>query len=516
MNLIDLAKTRLDSWMNVVTGLGVANDKTRATSYALPTGITEIQLETLYDSDWLASRIIDSLPVHAFRKGFACDDPQALERFNVINYSERYPKGILQGALKMGRLYGGSALLLGARSNARLEEPLPKGAELAWLDLVKRRHLVAVELDGDPNSETFGEALVCRIVGDHPRTGNLVHRSRLILCEGREIATRGEYPWITELGTWRGFPTWGSVLQPVYEEMSRFGMSWTAVSHMLQEASIAVMKMSGVIEMLAQEDQEAINNRLALLSASRSVAKTILLDAENSEEYTREAVSFTDLPALMSLLCNNIAGAADIPATVLFKQAPQGMNATGESDLTQWYDSVREYQTTSVAPKLQRILSMLAGKAVAVTFESLWEPTEKERQETRLAQASADRVYYDLGVVTEGELRRKRGADGTLGFEIEEEELELEEPEAVPEASNIQLAPTDLAKVLTVNEMRAVAGFGRLASAGADADLTLTEFEAKKVATGEIEGAADAKGAPAPAPAREPAPVEPEENEPEE
>lgn len=410
-------KFRADGWQNVVTGLGAANDKTRATSYSRPEQVTAESIEWLYDSDWLAARIVDGLVNASFRRGLIVS-PEAGGAFDVLNYSEKYPEGAMQTALKLGRLLGGSALILGAKSGAPLDQPLPKRAEVAWLDVAKRNQLRAATIDQDPASATFKQALTIELCGNHDRSGLVFHRSRLILCDGRATASRDDAQWFSDSPIWQGFPRWGSVLQPVYAEIGRFGMVWTAVSHMIQEASIAVMRMNGVISMLAQQNESAIMARLALISASRSVAKTILLDTEGEEEYKREAVSFTDLPALLAQLSNQVAGAADMPATILFKYSPAGMNATGESDLTQWYDSVREYQTQRIAPKLRRLFSALAIDT-PIEFAALSEPTEAEAAATRNARATGDQTYIQNGVLLESEVRKLRAEDGTLGIALD-------------------------------------------------------------------------------------------------
>lgn len=208
--------------------------------------------------------------------------------------------------------------------------------------------------------------------------------------------------------------------------------------------------MAGVIEMLASENQTAIDNRLALLSLSRSVAKTILLDAKHGETFERKSVSFADTPQIMAQIHQLVAGAADMPVTVLFKTSPGGLNATGDSDMRQWYDSIELYRDASVRPKLEYILRRIAGKDIAFDFPPIWQPTAAESANVRAQNAQADRTYYDMGAIDADEVRNARIADGTLGLALEErtpEETAKREAEAAARAAEFEVKPTDGATI---------------------------------------------------------------------
>lgn len=422
---------RGDSWQNSLTDLGTANDKTTATRHRRRRTVSLDQIQGLYDEDWLAARIVDSLPAAALRKPVEVDAAAtaALERFQELNFTERYPKGVLQFALKMGRLEAGCTILLGVRGrDGQTEKEISETAELEWLDIVRREQLAVVERDADPNSATYGGATVYRITGDHARRGLSVHASRLLWCEGRETASGKDYSWISDLNLANGMPPWGSVLQPVYETISNYGMTWIAVSHLIQEASIPIFKMRGLIDMLTQQDQSVINARFSALNLSRSVAKTVALDADGDESYERSGVSFADLPALVQQLLNSVSGAAEIPGTILFGYSPSGMNATGENDLRQWYDRVVEYQTLSVEPKMDRLLALCGAPNAEVTFAPLWEPSDAEKTETQNKQAQTDRIYWDVGAWSDEEIRRVRGEELGLTEAEAAKPLEVEPP----------------------------------------------------------------------------------------
>jgi phage-related protein (TIGR01555 family) len=426
---------RLDGWQNSVTKLGTSSDKNWYTTFGINKAVTTDQLQALYDADWLAARVVDSLVSWSLRKGFETDAEDAQRRFLELNHTIRYPKGVLQFALKMGRLEGGCGILLGLSGpGGDPENPPGENAELVWLDIVRREDLRPSDVEMDMNSPEFGLAQVYEIQGDHPRRGYRFHADRMLWCEGKELASDEKYPWIGDYNNQTGMPYWGSVLQPVWDTIARYGMSWASVSTMIQEASIAVFKMKGVFRLISQGDQTTIDNRFLALNQGRSVANCVLLDSEGEEEYERTAVSFTDLPDLLSQLMNNVSGAAEIPGMVLFGFSPSGMNATGENDLGQWYDRVTEYQENAVTPKLKALLTWCgAPEEFSLEFPEFGEPSAKEAAEIDSKTAATDRTYWDMGVVTEGEIRKVRGPDVFGLTEAEAAKVpEVEEPDPAP------------------------------------------------------------------------------------
>lgn len=419
---------RTDGWINSVKGIGTSLGRKPGEAYEGAERLDLRDLGELYDGDWLARRIIDLVPTHALQVDPVVAATEVIENFNEINYTDRFSDGALQRGLKWGRLYGGAAIILGVQgSGSALSAPVGPGGKLAWLDVVPRHELKAVEFDKDANSATFGMYQLVEIIGEHPRRGNRVHASRTIYCPGAPSAK-------SRLSTdgVQGFPPGISVLQPVWEVLLRYGISWAAFSDLIQQASIGKLKMKGLIDMITSKQQDAINNRIDLFNMSVSVAKTIMLDSDGDEEYSREDISFADLPAVMQQICYSVSGAAGIPATKLFGISPSGLNATGDSDTRNYYDDIASYQSRSVRPKLAKILNFFGQvKGKDIKFPPLWVPTAKETEETRVAAATADRTWFDMGAFTAAELKRARMKNESFGVPIVVETWP--EPEAIPE-----------------------------------------------------------------------------------
>lgn len=218
---------RTDAWYNTLSKLGqISTDKARANRFQIPESLTSQEYGSLYDFDWLARRIVEGLPAFALSKGITSDDETTLKAFRAIDRTPQNPQGALFRGLAMGRLHGGALILLGAKSSAALDQPLPEGARIEWLDVVNRADFQGLDLDNDAGSATFGQATRYRIIGNHRRRGIVFHASRAILCEGLlpsdEQLTRSQP---IEAVRGQGIPVWLSVLAPVFETLGLYGIS---------------------------------------------------------------------------------------------------------------------------------------------------------------------------------------------------------------------------------------------------------------------------------------------------
>ncbi len=402
-------RRRLDGWVNTTTGLGgLDTDRAARLNYeseGIPTSAT---IDQIYSGDWLAERIIEKMPSIAMVRGFGIEGGEQadlLREFRGLNVTERFPQGAFQRGVYDGRGYGGARLLLGY-ALGRPETPLTPEDEkggLLFLDVVKQHELKVISHNTDPQSPEFGLPSVYEILGvdgvPHPRRGQVFHASRSIRFAGRPL--RGQQI-VQELPQehWVGV----SVLTPVLRDIARYGTSWAAVSHLLQDASIGVMKISGLVDALASDDASIIQDRLSTLQRTKSLTRLLFLDAEAGEEFSRVAVSFADVPGVMAQIVLSISGAADMPAKILFGTSPMGLNANsaGMADLEQFYNSCDEYRCRELSPALEKVLRAVArGKDVRVKWEPLWQPSAAEQAQTRLTHANADKVYYDIGFKAE-------------------------------------------------------------------------------------------------------------------
>lgn len=393
-----------DSWSNVLSGLGSRRDKGNARfAVVCPSPFLDrATLAEAYRSMWLVRRVINAVPEDATRRGYGEGNaPEDLPEFTRLNHA-RYAEGALLRACNLGRLMGGAGVYIGyANGGADTKLPVAAGAQVAFLEVFHRFELQAVESSRvqDTADPRHGQPDLWQVIGQN-RTGLTFHHTRMVKFPGQSRADDFEQTSAQDRD-W-----WDSILQSLWEDLIRYGMFWQGVSHLMQISSVGVLKIKGLIAMLASKNVEDAEARIDLLNEALSLTRLMMLDADGNEEYSREAVSFSDVPALLQELQMATAGAVNMPVTKLFGRAPAGMNATGESDTTNWYDSVDTWRETVLKPRAETLMSACERRAVTITWPSLWEPTEKEQAEVEQLRTNRAERLWSMGVASDAEIRQ--------------------------------------------------------------------------------------------------------------
>jgi phage-related protein (TIGR01555 family) len=432
---------RVDSWVNAMTGLGsVGRDKLKANVPQRSVPLDDYTLDALFHDDDIAQRISRSLPEHAMGQGFRLAD----ETGDADGEESRAMTKLVRPALRKwgaaakllegdvwGRHYGGAAILLGVDGSGAQWEPLDdekiKKGGLKFLTVLDRRRLWVDERYNDEMKPKFGEPKIYRVQrlalgmnGFVGNTGQRVHESRFIFFGGAMTAD------IVKLEN-RGWDL--SVLQRVFDVLQAGSSNWQSVSHLMTDISQGVMKIEGLIKMLASKEELA--TRLELMDLTRATNRTILLDAK-MEDYERKPTPMGGIPEILDRTFVRVAAAAEMPVTILFKQSPAGLNATGQSDMEQWYNDIGMHQETVLCPRAERLTRVIAlseGVSLkpgwSVVFPSPRRMTQTEQAAFRKTVAETDAIYIDKGVLLPEEVTLARSKGGQYSADFPAVDLDV-------------------------------------------------------------------------------------------
>jgi len=394
-----------DSWRSALGSFGGKQDRGRADRMRLVPNpiLDDFTLSQAYKDQWLVRRVVEARCEDALRCGWGVDEKEKLENFERLNVAT-HTEGAFQRACHMADLKGGAGLFFGYKNadGQDLLQPAPVGAEVAFLEVFDRFQLQGSMRVQEVDSPEYDRPQIWTVIGAR-RSGLRFHASRMIRFPG---SAKG-----TDTGANEQDRDWGySLLQSVWDDVVRYGVTWQAVSTLIQLASVGVLKLHGLIEMLSSKRQGDAEARIDLLNETLSLSRLLLLDAKQGEEYKREAVSFTDMPALLQETQAAVAGAFGMPITRLFGRSPAGLNATGESDIRGWYDRVQHYGQWMIQPRLEQTLSICEGKPIEVKFKPLWQPTDKEKAEVRKLRTDTNERNWSMGVWSDAELRAAENA----------------------------------------------------------------------------------------------------------
>jgi phage-related protein (TIGR01555 family) len=390
-----------DGLRNVFAGLGTGADKRYHDRYNLAAAeiVDQGQVEAAYRTSWLIRKIHDLPPFDMTREARRWQaEGDAIE---IIENAERalqvWPK--VRRALLLARLYGGGALIMGVDQGQPTEElrvDAIKPGALKYVHVVSRHQVTLGELETDIMSPTFGQPRFYELTS--VGAGVRIHPSRVIPFVGQPLPEGA-------LATGVNDRFWGDpLLQSIRDAMSQADLTQAGIAAMVHEAKIDTLKIPGLTTMVATAEGEArLMARLNTANLAKSITNTRIIDGE--EEWSTRELTFSALPDVLRLYLQIAAGAADIPATRLLGVAPQGMNATGDGDLRNYYDGLASRQQSDLRPSLERLDAvMLASSGQAGTeafweFGSLWQMTPEAKATVQKTRAETAKIYADAGLV---------------------------------------------------------------------------------------------------------------------
>lgn len=384
----------LDSFQNVFarTGNGMPN-LMNGTNYPLTRLTKDYNLMTsLYRNNWLARRIVDLIPKDMLKNGWRYESDLTPEQTDKLYKMERLTKlnaSLLQG-LNWGRLYGGAAGLMmieGQDTPEKLAEPLDLDAilpgDFKGLLIVDRWSGVSpmLELVEDINSPDFGLPSIYRFT-DYPQKTNFeVHHSRIIRFTGDDLPE-----WEKQAESY-----WGaSVLESCYEELKKRDNTSANIAGLVFLANLRILKMEDLGELLASTPADVQRNFYNVVQAQNWLQNNFGVQVLSRDDDFQQFQlnNFNGLNDIYESFMLDVSGAAQIPVTKLFGRSPAGMNATGESDMRNYYDVVEGYQETHLRPQLEKLLPVLCLSALGtmpddmqIVFNPVETPSEEKMAE---------------------------------------------------------------------------------------------------------------------------------------
>jgi len=370
-------------------------------------------IDALILKDGLAERIID-LPIQtALSRWIECSGELSdeLKRLNfpLISYEAAF----------VSRLYGGALVIAYCDDgNNDLSTPLNETQLNKVTDLkIHDRFEVTVcptDYNDDPSSANYAQPEFYTVQPHHFMAYKMVslrvHHSRCFALQGSFSTSRQR---IRNQG-WAN-----SCLSPVIVALNQFNFSTSALPTIIKDFIQTVIKLQDLNVMMEDDEgTERLNGKIKVLNYIRSVLNLIALG--EGDEYEKKASSVAGLDKLIDRLMMSVSATTGIPVTLLFGQAPQGMNATGEGDANIWHEKVGAYQERGLGPLFEWVIKLLFLQKEwkekpdndAWAWPDLSPIGEQDRAEIKLKHAKTYEVWSDLGVVDPRWLFEKLHQDG--------------------------------------------------------------------------------------------------------
>ena len=401
----------LDAFSNVLARLGAGTPNLlEGTEYSLQRMSRDFNtLNALYRESWIVRRIIDVIPADMLKNWITITsglDPDVEKRLSLtLRRTQLIDK--LKRGMQWGRLYGGAlGVMLVKHQGYDLSQPLQLDwimpGDFAGLLIFDRWNGVnpSSELIEDISDPDYGYPKYYTVTDPAGGGSVKIHYSRVIRFTGNTL------PFWEEIAEMQ----WGaSVVESVFDELrKRDNVSWN-IAQLTFMANIRVLKMQDLGQLLAATDNESQAELLRTLEAQNMLLNNMgmqVMDAADGLE--THQYTFGGLADCYQQFIMDISGAAEIPVTRLFGRSPSGLNATGESDLQNYYDMIAEKQESYLRPILNKVLPPFIISTLGslpddfdFEFDPVAEPSDKERAD--LAKCGTDNVVaaYNAGLISQ-------------------------------------------------------------------------------------------------------------------
>lgn len=401
----------LDAFTNMLARLGAGTPNLlEGTEYTTERMTRDFAtLNALYRESWIVRRIVDVIPADMLKNWITITsgiEPAVEKKISLaLRRTQLIDK--LKRGMQWGRLYGGALgiMLVKHQGNdlttpLRLDYIMP--GDFAGMLIFDRWNGVSPssELVDDVTDPEYSYPKYYTI--SDPTNGGMVqiHHSRCIRFPGNLL------PYWEELSELQ----WGaSVIEPIMDDLKkRDNVSWN-IAQLTFMANLRVLKMEDLGQLLSSTDaisQRELYNTIQAQNILMSNMGLQIMDSKDSME--THQYTFGGLADVYQQFLMDIAGAAEMPVTKLFGRSPAGLNATGQSDLQNYYDMIAEKQESYLRPILNKVLPPFIISTLGsmpddfdFDFDPVAEPSDKERAE--LAKTGTDNVVaaFNAGLISQ-------------------------------------------------------------------------------------------------------------------
>lgn len=433
---------KLDSWSNIVSGLGGQDDPREGYKLS-PDDFGDDEAANLYDSDPTAEKIVNLIPDMMTDSGITISaEPELkatlelqLERLNFFSK--------INQALKWSRLDGAGYVLI-QNGDKTLSEPLPAHCEIKNLIVYTRGDLKAdtKTIDTTPGSPWLDLPLIYE---KESQAGKLrIHRSRLIIfapknCSKKKYLERG-YCGI-------------SVLSKLHKSVRDYNFVSDNSATLSADINTGILQIENLQELLAgkrkddeNDDRETqaskislgekmLMSRIRTMKAVKSVIGFIITDKREQFNYIKRDVS--GIKDLVQISKERIQAGTIIPATKLWGISPSGLGASGDSEQKDFAQAISSLKESDLRGPVNKVLSLLAmGKPFSFTFNPVHKKSLAESLEEKKAQAEIDQKYYQMNALSSDEIRESRFSETGYSFETTLSETEDKDKKDFKEEQN--------------------------------------------------------------------------------
>ena len=440
----------VDSFVNFAQNLGIGADNALSSgTYGFnPITRNRSLLEWIHRGSWLGGVAVDIVANDMTRMGIDIKgniEPEDIEKLDEKAVS-LHIWNELNNAIKWSRLYGGCLAVMlvdGQNPETPLRLETIKKDQFRGL-LVLDRWMVEPALNDlvTEYGPDLGNPKFYRVTAQAPAMAQKrIHYSRCIRLGG------------IKLPYWQALMEnlWGlSVIERLYDRMIAFDSATTGAAQLVYKSYMRTYKIEGLRETVAAGG-DALKGLTAYVDQMRrfqGIEGITLIDAE--DDITSEThAAFGGLSDALQQFAQQLSGALQIPLVRLFGQSPVGFS-TGETDLRNYYDTIRQDQEKDLRVGVTKIWRAMAAsegidfpEGTTITFRSLWQLTDEAKSTIASTVGNVISAAEEGGLIGRGtalkELKQNSMVTGIFS-NITAKDIKEAEAEGPPVPEDVEVA----------------------------------------------------------------------------
>jgi phage-related protein (TIGR01555 family) len=385
----------------------------------------------LYETSWEARKIVRIIPEDALRKEWVVEGiDQDMARKIKARLDQLQFMQTLKRSLILERLLGGCLTFLGIESTEDNTEKAyhPKeGSRLAFCNAIPISRVSRLSWNTDPLDENYMRPQLFMVNGQE------VHVSRCLVWDGEPLYDPYDFALTNFRANISGFGP--SKLAPIWDDIVKAVGTRQAAYQMIQTNNAILMMINDLQDLGGTAPGKKHLEKLKEVANSLSVYRAALIDGDKVD-VKQHSASFGSVPELIITFIQILSAASDIPATRFLGQAPGGLNASGESDLENYYNVIDAFQRQRIEPQLRRMYDIIGFNLfkdqwkserdkLEFVFPPLWNASELEEADKHTKQIDNAMKLFDAGMMSEAKVIEEMNAKKVFSVELDETDISI-------------------------------------------------------------------------------------------
>lgn len=322
-------------------------------------------LTSLYRSSWIVQRVCSVMPEDCMTDLWISSSDITDEERGDLDFTIKKTKIRRQiiEALKWARLYGGAAAIMMVDGQ---DEDLSKPLKIDEIEQGAFRGLFVVdrwsgifpsdELVKSRKNPDYGLPKYYDVRDELGQTAYRVHHSRVLRFIGTAM------PYYEALAE----QSWGtSAIEAMFDDLVRHDNVLHNIAALTFKANLNVYEIEDLDQMFASAGAHAQRRMYQMLESMNILESNLGIRLINKGDSVQQLqYGFSGLPEVLDGAMLDVAGSTAIPAARLFGREPSGMNSSGEADIKNYRDTLRQQRAEHLLPVLEKLCPVVCMSSI--------------------------------------------------------------------------------------------------------------------------------------------------------